>query len=271
MWTRTTTADVGGVEVDLPDLTSLTVHAGVHAVLGEAWPQPENLRDVATALHHPDADLGSTLALASTWQAETVLAFAIGAAWTELALDREHPAARWATAHRPTRRDLRRIDPYLVDRRDDARGRPRRHAGRSRAGRIGRATCGRSPPRRRGAPTGSAGRGGSTASSPGRRADERGPSRSPGTPPTSHPLGAAPHGPTPTGDARPRSRPLGGRHARLGEDLLHPRLRSLEARTVGVGTEREDTAGPHRVGDAVDELAVGGHDDEIALEIVGEL
>jgi hypothetical protein len=121
LWPRATAVDIGGVAVGVPDLTALTVHAGVHAVLGEAWPQPEVLRDVATALHHPDADLGSTVALASAWQAETVLAFAIGAAWTDLALDRAHPAYRWAAAHRPRPRDLRRIDPYLVDRRDDAR------------------------------------------------------------------------------------------------------------------------------------------------------
>jgi hypothetical protein len=115
------TIEIGGEPVGVPDLASLTVHACIHAVLGEAWPQPEIMRDVAVTTHHPDADLASTLRLAGAWQAETVVAFAFGATWTDLALDREHPAARWASTYRPTRRDLRRLDPYLLDHRDHAR------------------------------------------------------------------------------------------------------------------------------------------------------
>lgn len=121
LWASAGTIEVGGVPVGAPDLAALTVHACIHSVLGEAWPRPEILRDVAITTHHPDADLASTVRLATAWQAETVLAFAIGATWTDLALDRDHPAARWASSHQPSPRALRRLDPYLLEHRDHAR------------------------------------------------------------------------------------------------------------------------------------------------------
>ena len=63
----------------------------------------------------------------------------------------------------------------------------------------------------------------------------------------------------------------GGGHARLGEHLLHPRLRPLEPCAGRAGTEAVAPAGAHRVGDARDQRHLGADDDEVGVEVVGEL
>ena len=69
----------------------------------------------------------------------------------------------------------------------------------------------------------------------------------------------------------PNARVARGRHAGVGQHLLHPRLRALEPRAGGAGTEREAAARAHRVGDAGDERHLGPDDDEVDVEVVGEL
>ena len=52
-------------------------------------------------------------------------------------------------------------------------------------------------------------------------------------------------------------REAGGRHARLGQHLLHERLRPLEPGAVGTGPEHQATRRPQPVGEAVDERCLG--------------
>jgi hypothetical protein len=122
LFVHTTTVEIGAVAVECPDLTGLTAHAALHAVLGDPWPRWENLRDVATLLHHVDVAVAPVVGLVTRWQAQAVLACAIGAAWTELALDRTHPAFAWAAGRRPDRADVTRLQAYHGDQRDHARG-----------------------------------------------------------------------------------------------------------------------------------------------------
>jgi hypothetical protein len=112
---------LGDRQVPTLDRTGLALHACLHAVLGSAWPALEDLRDVATALHHPEVDVDDLWARAETWQAESVLCYAIGAAWTELALEEQPEVTDRVRRHRLDARDRRRMAPYLGSRRDTVR------------------------------------------------------------------------------------------------------------------------------------------------------
>jgi hypothetical protein len=50
-----------------------------------------------------------------------VLAYAIGATWTELALDADHPAVEWAASERLDAVTASRLAPYLGRQRSHAR------------------------------------------------------------------------------------------------------------------------------------------------------
>jgi hypothetical protein len=117
LWRDARTLAIGDRSILAPSSTVLALHACVHAVLGDPWPRLENLRDVAVTVLHPDTELAAVLEVARRWHAETVVAFAVAAAWTELDLDPDLPAGAWARAHRPDRRALRRLGPYLGEHR----------------------------------------------------------------------------------------------------------------------------------------------------------
>jgi hypothetical protein len=121
LWADARELEIAGCRLTAPGPAGLATHACIHAVLGDPWPRLENLRDVAVALTHPTVHLDAVLGLARRWQVDTVVAYAIGAAWTELDLDPDLPAASWARAHRPDRRACRRLAPYLGRHRNHAR------------------------------------------------------------------------------------------------------------------------------------------------------
>ena len=59
------------------------------------------------------------------------------------------------------------------------------------------------------------------------------------------------------------------RHTRVGQHLLHPRLRAFEPGAVGAGTEHESSAFPQPVGQPVDEGRLRPDHVEIGVDLLG--
>ena len=93
------------------DRVGRLVHACCHSVLGGASGL-RSKRDVAQLILLRDADWKSAVDQASGWGVEIVLAEAIRATWNELGLCPQHPAARWATDHRPDPRQVAALATY---------------------------------------------------------------------------------------------------------------------------------------------------------------
>lgn len=121
LWEGSQPLRIGDRPLRAPGPEVLALHACIHAVLGDSWPRLENLRDVAVTTSHPAVDLPRVWAVARSWEADAVVAYAIGAAWTELDLDPEAPPAVWAAAQQPSPRAQRRLAPYLGAHRSHAR------------------------------------------------------------------------------------------------------------------------------------------------------
>jgi hypothetical protein len=121
LWVDPSAIEIAGRSMPCPGISGLAAHACVHAVLGEAWPPLENLRDVATTLLHPGFDPDWLQRTAAAWQAEAVIAYAIGAACTDLELEPDAPLNGWAERYRPTVAEASRIDVYVGAGRDHSR------------------------------------------------------------------------------------------------------------------------------------------------------
>jgi hypothetical protein len=118
---HTGTFELAGDRFGCPGPAGLAAHAAVHAVLGDPSPRWETLRDVGMTLVHPDTDLAAVVALVGSWRSTEVLAYAIGATWTELELDRAHPAYLWAAGQRLGPTEVTRLHAYLGRERSHAR------------------------------------------------------------------------------------------------------------------------------------------------------
>ncbi len=108
------TVDIGGHVIRFPSLEATGAHLCLHAVLGQPVPRANQLRDVAMLAFHTGLDTERLLALAAEWEAEAVIAYAVGTACTELDLAADiSPLACWSRDFRPRTRDLQRLRPYL--------------------------------------------------------------------------------------------------------------------------------------------------------------
>jgi hypothetical protein len=102
---------IGEATVATLTRTHRFLHACFHAALGDQEPRLVALRDVAQFVLTTDLDLDVARAEARAWGAESVVARALRLSWDRLGLD-PHPAAAWAGAFVPSRREARTLAAY---------------------------------------------------------------------------------------------------------------------------------------------------------------
>lgn len=88
------------------------VHACFHAALGDVVPRLSAQRDVAQLALDDRTDLASALDAARSWRADAVVARAVSATWSRLALA-STPLLRWARAFAPDRFQARALRAYV--------------------------------------------------------------------------------------------------------------------------------------------------------------
>ncbi len=109
---RAATVVVAGNPVTSLEVHDATVHACLHAVLGDWPPRMIPLRDVAEFLISDEVDAAGVLRRAAQWQSLAVVARAVGLARAAFGLDETFPLASWADSYHPERRERRALAVY---------------------------------------------------------------------------------------------------------------------------------------------------------------
>jgi hypothetical protein len=114
LWAREATYRVGGVPLAALGREERFLHACFHAALGDNPPRLVALRDIAQMLLDGRLDLRLVRLLAASWQADAVLARALGLTCTTFAIDVDaSPLTAWAAGYRPGRSAQRALSVYI--------------------------------------------------------------------------------------------------------------------------------------------------------------
>jgi hypothetical protein len=112
MWSRPGERfDLGGHAVVALDREDRLLHACCHCALG-GGSGLRAVHDVAQLVLHAGADWQTVVDRARGHGADSVVAEAIGRAWSAFSLDPGHPAAEWARDHRPSTSQAAALDAY---------------------------------------------------------------------------------------------------------------------------------------------------------------
>jgi hypothetical protein len=112
--------ELGGRRLKALGPETRLLHACYHAALGDPKPRYSSIRDVAQMLLMGQHDPDRVLRLARSWQAEAVVARAVGLCRDHLGVEVDGPVVDGVAGYVPTRRERRAIASYV--------GRNKRHA-----------------------------------------------------------------------------------------------------------------------------------------------
>jgi hypothetical protein len=112
IFARADTVVVAGRPVNCLEIHDATVHACLHAVLGDWPPRLTPLRDVAELLASDQVDPDEVLRRGSEWRSLAVVARGVQLAREAFGLDSTFPLARWAAGYRPQRWERRALSVY---------------------------------------------------------------------------------------------------------------------------------------------------------------
>ncbi len=112
VFARADTVVVAGCPVTCLEIHDATVHACLHAVLGDWPPRLTPLRDVAELLSSDRVGPDEVLRRAAEWRSLAVVARSVLLARAAFGFDSTFPLARWAAGYRPQPWERRALAVY---------------------------------------------------------------------------------------------------------------------------------------------------------------
>jgi hypothetical protein len=112
LWARPQPFEVGDHELHALGVEQRILHACYHAVVGNPYRRVQPHRDVAEMLLFGQYDDRMLRALASSWQADVILATAITRTWDLFGLTRGIPLLGWARSRTTSQRERRLLSVY---------------------------------------------------------------------------------------------------------------------------------------------------------------